>query len=305
MKKKLWLLLATLAVTSSLFAQTPTPEQWRMSVAQAIRNFKIPPAAVGSVENRRVSGTPDSIPVRIYRPAAGGTNLPLIYHIHGGAWVAGDLDTHDNICRRLCLEANAVVVAVHYRRPPENPYPATSDDVMRVLSWIEANRNRLSPNGPLILLGDSAGGNFVASASLRNADAARPVPIAAQILINPALDIRPNSPTFKLYEQVIRWGVPDLATTSDPYVSPLVSTNLKAMPPTSIVVNERDELREDGVQMDQKLRAAGVKSVLFEQKGVGHFGPVWCADHATVKPALAFVLEQIRAISQNNKAPNR
>lgn len=301
MKKMHWLLLATLAVTGTLFAQTPTPEQWRMGIAQAILNYKIPPASVGLVENLRVPATPDSIPIRIYWPAARGSNWPLIYHVHGGGWVAGDLDTHDNICRRLCRQANAVVVAVHYRRPPEHPYPATSDDVMRVLSWIEANRTRLSPTGPLILLGDSAGGNFVAAASLRNADAARPVPIAAQILINPALDIRPGSPTFKNYEQVIRWGMPDLTKTSDPYASPLVSTNLKAMPPTSIVVGELDELRPDGVQLDQKLRAAGVKSVLFEQQGVGHFGPLWCADHATVQPALAFVVEQIRAVSQKIK----
>lgn len=269
-----------------------------MGIAQAILSYKIQSQPVESVENLFVSGSSDSIPIRIYWPATKGANTPLIYHVHGGAWVAGDLDTHDNICRRLCHDANAVVVAVDYRRPPEHPYPATSDDVISVLNWIEANRKRLNPNGPLILLGDSAGGDFVASASLRNADAAKPVPIAAQILVNPVLDIRPGSPAFKMYEQVIRWGMPDLVKTSDPYASPLISKNLKVMPPTCIVVSEQDELREDGLQMDQKLKAVGVKSVLFEQKSIGHFGPVWCADHPVVKPALDFVLEQIRTVSQ-------
>ncbi|MBC3789099.1 alpha/beta hydrolase [Spirosoma utsteinense] len=297
MKKMYWLLLAALSITNTLFAQAPTPDQLRTAIAQAVRQAKTPSASVGQVENRQVLGTPDSIPIRIYRPTSMMANLPLIYHVHGGAWVGGDLDTHDNICRRLCQDANAVVVAVHYRRPPEHPYPASSDDVMTVLNWIEANRAGLSPNGPLILLGDSAGGTFVASTSLRNAETAKPVPIAAQILINPALDIRPGSPAFETYEQFIRWGMPDISKTSEPYASPLISTQLKVMPPTSIVVNELDELREDGIQMDQKLRAAGVKSVLFEQKGIGHFGPVWCADHATVKPALAFVLQQIMAVS--------
>ncbi len=295
-KKTHWLLLSAFSVACTVRAQTPTPDQVRTAIAQAVLKLKTPAASVGSVENRRVPGTPDSIAIRIYRPATTGNKRPLIYHVHGGAWVAGDLDTHDNICRRLCHDANAVVVAVDYRRPPEHPYPASHDDVMTVLNWIEANRASLNRNGPLILLGDSGGGTFVASTCLRNADAARPVPIAAQILINPALDVRPGSPAFKTYEWAIRWGLPNLSKTSEPYVSPLVSTRLNTMPPASIVVNEKDELRDDGVLMDQKLRAAGVSSRLFEQKGVGHFGPVWCADQAAVKPALAFVLQQIAAV---------
>jgi len=298
MNKIYWLLLATCLVAGPLFAQTPTPDQVRTAIAQDVLSYQSPPAPVGLIDNRRLAGTPDSIAVRIYRPASTGADLPIIYQVHGGAWVAGDLDTHDNICRRLCHDANAVVVAVDYRRPPEHPYPASSDDVLTGLNWIEANRASLSPRGPLILLGDSAGGTFVVVTCLRNAEAARPVPIAAQILINPALDIRPGSKAFQTYELVIRWGVPDIRRTSEPYASPLVATHLEAMPPTSIVVNELDELREDGVLMDQKLRAAGVNSVLFEQKGVGHFGPVWCADHATIKPALAFVLQTIKAVNK-------
>lgn len=296
MHKRFCATLLYLLTTSLARAQTPTPEQVRQQIAEDIEKLKTPPAPVGSVENRRVLGSPDSIAIRIYRPAATGNKLPLIYHVHGGAWVAGDLDTHDNICRRLCHDANAVVVAVDYRRPPEHPYPASTDDVLTVLNWIGANRAGLSRNGPLILLGDSAGGNFVAATCLRNADAQRPVPIAAQILINPALDIRPGSPAFNTYEWAVRWGMPDISKTKEPYASPLVSTHLQAMPPTSIIVNERDELRADGIEMDQKLRAAGVRSTLFEQKGMGHFGPVWCADHAASKPALAFVLRQIAAV---------
>jgi acetyl esterase len=167
---------------------------------------------------------------------------------------------------------------------------------MTVLTWIQANRATLSKTGPLILLGDSAGGNFVASTCLKNAESAKPVPVAAQVLVNPALDIRLGSPTFKTYEMFINWGMPDMSKANEPYASPLVSPRLHKMPPTSIVVGEQDEIREDGVTMHQKLQAAGVKSVLFEQKGAGHFGPYWCADHPSVKPALTFVLQQIAAV---------
>ncbi|GAB2528494.1 hypothetical protein GCM10027085_18570 [Spirosoma aerophilum] len=281
-------------------AQAPTADQVRQAIAQSVTELKIPPIPVGAVENQVVKQGNQSIAIRLYRPAPGNLTTarptPIIYQIHGGAWVAGDLDTHDNICRRLCRDANAVVVAVDYRRPPEHTYPASLDDAMAVLIWIQANRATLSPKGPLILLGDSAGGNFVASTCLKNAEAARPVPIAAQVLINPALDIRPGSVTFKTYEMFVRWGMPDLSKANEPYASPLTSTQLAKMPPAAIVVGEVDEIREDGVQMHQKLQAAGVKSTLFEQPKAGHFSEYWCADHPMVKPALTFVLQQIAAV---------
>ncbi|MFD2574378.1 alpha/beta hydrolase [Spirosoma soli] len=300
MKQSSLFLTLCLVFGSLAWGQAPTPEQVRQSVAQSVIELKAQPMAVGGVENRFVPSGSEPIAIRIYRPAASSSAksaaLPIIYHIHGGAWVAGDLDTHDNICRRLCHDANAVVVAVNYRRPPEHPYPASTDDAMTVLSWIQANRATLSQSGPLILLGDSAGGNFVASTCLRNAESAKPIPIAAQVLVNPALDIRPGSVTFKTYAMFINWGMPDMTKANEPYASPLVSTQLNKMPPTTIVVGEIDEIREDGVAMHQKLQAAGVKSTLFEQKGAGHFGPYWCADHSSVKPALTFVLGQIAAV---------
>ena len=302
MKRPAAIILLSLTLVSFAQGQAPTADMVRQQIASDVTKLKGPPATVGAVENRQVPMGAHSVPIRIYRPkTTGSTNagsLPIIYHIHGGAWVGGDLDTHDNICRRLCHDANAVVVAVNYRRPPEHPYPASLDDAMAVLSWIQTNRSTLSQTGPLILLGDSAGGSFVASTCLQNADAAKPVPIAAQVLINPALDVRPGSVTFKTYEMFVRWGLPDLTKADEPYVSPLVSTRLNKMPPTSIVVGQTDEIRADGVAMHQKLQAAGVQSTLFEQEKAGHFGPLWCADHPSVKPALTFVLQQIAAVKR-------
>ena len=302
MKRPASIILLSLILISFAQGQAPTADMVRQQIAGDVTKLKGPPATVGAVENRQVPTGAHSVPIRIYRPETTGSanagSLPIICHIHGGAWVAGDLDMHDNICRRLCHDAGAVVVAVDYRRPPEHPYPATTDDAMAVLLWIQTNRSTLSQTGPLILLGDSAGGSFVASTCLRNADAAQPVPIAAQVLINPALDVRPGSVTFKTYEMFVRWGLPDLTKANEPYVSPLVSTRLNKMPPTSIVVGQTDEIRADGVAMHQKLQAAGVQSTLFEQEKAGHLGPLWCADHPSVKPALTFVLQQIAAVKR-------
>lgn len=298
--KGLRLLIASQLLTIAVaVAQPPTAQQLRQSIAQDIEDLKTPVTPVGSVKNVFVRTKTDSVAIRLYRPAEEmvGRPMPIIYHIHGGAWVGGDLDTHDKICRRLCHDARAVVVAVHYRRPPEHPYPASNDDVLAVLNWIQANRKTLSPKGPLLLLGDSAGGTLAAATCLRNAATARPVPIAAQVLINPALDLRPGSPAFKAYELVIRWGLPDLNRAANPYASPLAATDaqLRTMPPTSIVVNEQDELREDGMQMNRRLQTVGVPSALFEQEKIGHFGAVWAAADPVIKPALTFVLQQLAA----------
>ena len=284
--------------------QPPTPQQIRQKIAQDIVDLKGPTVKVGSITDQKIPEVgADSVPIRIYRPSQGEptaprlvTNLPLVYFIHGGAWIAGDLKTHDNICRRLCHDANVVLVAVHYRRPPESPYPASHDDVMTVLNWIQANRASLSASGPLILLGESAGGNLVASTCLRNIDAPEPVPIAAQILICPALDVRPGSVTFKTYEWAVRAGLPDIAKANETYASPLVSTQLKKLPPTSIAVEDMDEIKDDGIQMHQKLLAAGVKSTLFNQEKIGHLGPFWAANNPVIEPTLKFILEQIAAV---------
>ena len=94
--------------------------------------------------------------LRFYRPNQ--HRLPLIVYVHGGAFIFGDLDSHDRTCRRLALEANAAVLAVHYRRAPEHPAPAAIDDVLATLKWaIKTPAILGSINGSPFLAGDSAG----------------------------------------------------------------------------------------------------------------------------------------------------
>ena len=71
-----------------------------------------------SVSNSTIDGPAGSIPVRIYRNAS-ASGIVVFYH--GGGFCIGDLDTHDEVCRQIASQANATVMAVHYRLAPEDP----------------------------------------------------------------------------------------------------------------------------------------------------------------------------------------
>lgn len=91
------------------------------------------------VINLSAPGPAGTIPLRLYRPQ-GLDNRPqpgLIY-LHGGGWVIGDLDTHDNVRRHLAEVCGGIIVAVDYRLAPEHPLPVGPEDAMQVIaSWVK------------------------------------------------------------------------------------------------------------------------------------------------------------------------
>jgi acetyl esterase len=113
--------------------------------------------------------------VRVYRPAVG--ELPGLVYCHGGGWVVGSLMSHDPLCRTLAARSGCAVIAVDYRLAPENPYPAAVEDAWTVAAWAA---ERFSP---LVVAGDSAGGQLAASVALRARDAG--LSLALQVLIYP------------------------------------------------------------------------------------------------------------------------
>ncbi|MDY7085350.1 MAG: alpha/beta hydrolase fold domain-containing protein, partial [Actinomycetota bacterium] len=61
--------------------------------------------------------------VRIVRPKAAASPLPVILYMHGGGWILGNTATHDRLVRELAVGARAAVVFVEYARSPEAHYP--------------------------------------------------------------------------------------------------------------------------------------------------------------------------------------
>ena len=107
----------------------------------------------------------DGVTCRLYRPRQGA---PVALYVHGGGWVLHDLETHDSFCRYLAHTTGWALLAVDYRRAPENPYPAPLDDVQTAARWLRTHdREHRVDASFLPAIGDSSGANLIAGLAVR------------------------------------------------------------------------------------------------------------------------------------------
>jgi acetyl esterase len=198
------------------------------------------------------------IPCRRYTPKH--PTAKLLY-LHGGGYVLGGLDSHDDICAELAEAAQVEVTAVEYRLAPEHPFPAAFDDAYAVLNHI----------GPCIVGGDSAGGNLTAALCLKSRDVSGPK-IIAQVLIYPGLDgdttkgsylTQAHAPGLTTADTIYYRTV--YAGSPNKYAGALRETDFTNLPPAFIVAAGIDPLHDDATEYAAKLIAAGGKAELREE----------------------------------------
>jgi len=240
----------------------------------------------------------DGVKCRHYR-ATDATPAPLLIYYHGGGWVIGDLDSHDDICRKLARDAKCNVIAVDYRLAPEHPAPAAVDDCIAATKWIFANATSLGIDPTRIAIGgDSAGGNLSAIVAM-HADV-KPV---FQLLVYPATDMRmgqqshkDNAQGYLLTADSMKWFIGhylqgDEKKKLDPMVSPLLGSDaaLKKSPPTLVITAEFDPLRDEGEEYAAKLASLGVPTSTVRFNGQIHafFGMSELLDDAAAAVALS------------------
>ena len=252
------------------------------------------------VEDRQATGPEGDVPVRVYTPAGDAPVRPGVVYYHGGGWVAGDLETMDRVCRNIADGAGAVVVSVHYRRAPEDRFPAASEDAHAALAWVAANAAALGIDaGRIAVAGDSAGGNLSAVVCQMARDRGGP-DVAFQLLIYPVLDHDFTTPSYveradgyALTQAMMRWFwdqyVPDTSRRDDPYAAPLRATSLAGLPPAAVHVAGYDPLRDEGLAYAEALRAAGVPVDVrnFEAMVHGYLQMVTVSDGAAAASRAA------------------
>src|SRR5262249_60683114 len=147
------------------------------------RAFRGPVTEVGAVQDLDVDGAAGPLRARHYAPMWTLKGSPLTVYLHGGGFVIGDLDTHDEPCRLLCRHGGVHVLSVAYRLAPEHPFPAAVEDACAALAWARANAASFGADpGRVAIGGRSARRNLSAVVSAIVNRAAAPV---AQLLIYP------------------------------------------------------------------------------------------------------------------------
>ena len=240
------------------------------------------PPPVGQVIDRTFEVADRYIPVRLYRPEGQeGVKLPVYVHFHGGGWVFGDLDSHDILCRYLCIQSGTLVVSVDYRLAPEHPYPAALDDAWDSVCWVAANGDDLDADTRRLAVGgDSAGGTLAATVCRRARDEGGPE-IRFQALIYPVTDMTLSQPSmtemaegYNFTREAMEWFcelyMPDEIALRDPDVSPLFAEELGGLPPALIIGAGFDPLRDDAKAYADALSAAGVTTEQVYYDGMIH-----------------------------------
>ncbi len=220
-------------------------------------------------EDRLLPAPWGDLPARLYIPRQIETPSPLLVYFHGGGWVLGSVDTHDDVARRVAHHAGVRVLSVDYRLAPEHPYPAAVEDAELAFAHVatEADRFGADPTA-LAVGGDSAGGNLAAVVAQRAQRAGGPTPVF-QLLFYPVCDAPRRHPSYDAFSEgyyltaadmdwFARTYAPDPTTHADPDFAPLRAASLTGLPSAYIATSAADPLRDEGEAYAARLREAGV-----------------------------------------------
>ena len=229
------------------------------------------PAAVGDVR------------VRIIRPVDAPEVLPVIVYMHGGGWILGNATTHDRLVRELAVGAGAALLFVEYPNSPEARYPVAIEQGYATAQWVirEGAAQGLDA-GRMAVAGESVGGNMAAALTLMAKQRAD-VTFVQTSMYYPVTDAAMDTASYDefaegyyLTRKAMEWFWD--AYTTDPgqraeiTASPNQATTeqLEGLPPTLLLVDEADPLRDEGEAYATKLRMAGVPITTVRYDGVVH-----------------------------------
>ena len=200
----------------------------------------------------------------------------VVLYCHGGGYSTGSCVYARTLTGKLASSTSMDVLSFDYRLAPEHPYPAATQDALRVWDYL-----MLLGYGArdIILAGDSAGGNLALSLMLRLKAEGRLLPRGV-ILMSPWTDLTSSGKSHStradidpvlnaayLQEMVTNYAKGQELT--DPYISPLFG-DYEGFPPVYIQVGNNEVLLDDSVMLYKKLLKANVSVKLDVFKGMWH-----------------------------------
>ncbi len=295
------------AIRAALDALGPTPEFRAVPLAELRPHFgrmsaRMPKLRepLARVEDRTIPGPGGALPIRIYVPQDRQAG-PVLLYFHGGGWVLGDLESHDDVCRSLARRSGARVVSVDYRLSPEAKFPAAVDDAEAALRWAA----EFGGGARIAVGGDSAGGNLAIALAMRARDRGGSG-VAFQLLIYPVTDrnfetasYREFASGFGLTRENMRWFwecyLGRDADAENPLASPLRARDLRGLPPALVQSAGCDVLRDETEAFASRLHEAGAPVRCIRYRNLHHGSIRTAASYPQADRALTDCAEALRA----------
>jgi acetyl esterase len=240
--------------------------------------------APATIEERTIPGGPsDQVAITIVRPVGAAEVLPVVMYIHGGGWVLGNFATHERLVRDLVQQTSAAFVFVNYTPSPEAHYPVAIEQAYAAMKWVAEHGDELGLDGTcMAIAGDSVGGNMTAAVTLLAKERGGPA-LRYQALFYPVTHAAFDTDSYDqfadgpwLTRKAMQWFwdqyAPDVARRTEPTASPLLASleQLAGLPPTLMITDEADVLRDEGEAYSRKLRQAGVDVTSVRYEGIFH-----------------------------------
>jgi acetyl esterase len=267
------------------------------------------------VADLAIEGPGGSLKLRLYRPRDGAPRPGMLY-FHGGGWVLGSLETHDDMCAEIAAGADLVVVALDYRLAPEHPFPAQFEDSRATLDWVLARGAKYGiDTARLIAGGDSAGGQMTAALATYLRDR-NPGTLRGQILIYPVLGTNTDTASYRRNatesalnrDEMIHYLDAFLGPASSParrdrLAVPLLETIFAGLPPAFITAAAHDTLQDEAFIYAEKLEAAGVPVKLRYEPALDHSYMRARHHSEAARQGFAAVVAAARSLGHDGKLP--
>lgn len=268
-------------------AARPQVQPWDISIAayrqagEGLVALAGPPNKHCEVDDFIIPVREGSIPARRYQPSGATTRgLPGVMYTHGGGFIRGSLDSHDRLCRELCVQGGLTVISVAYHLAPEGQFPRAHNDALDSFKWLSEHASELGIDAEsFAVAGDSSGGSL--AAAVANAARTHGLSVRAQGLLCPALDATMSSDSIERYSngpfltrEALRWSydlyLPNDGDRLSPQASPVLSRSLEGAPPAVIISAQVDPVADDARRYGERLTAAGVSVQGEEYQGLPH-----------------------------------
>jgi acetyl esterase len=249
------------------------------------------------VRELQIDGGAGPLKARLYVPKDAPATTGVLVYFHGGGFVIGDLETHDDFMRRLCAASGVRVVAVDYRLAPEHPFPAAHDDALAATRWVFDHAAEIGIDPRRVAVGGcSAGGNLAACMALEmRTDPARK--LAFQLLLYPATTMDQDTPSrrdlatgYVLTAEVMEWFGKHFAAAGHAEArraEPAHVEDLSGLPPALVITAGFDPLKDEGKAYAERMKAAGVAAEHIEYPSFVHDFFIM----ASVSPAVVGAIE--------------